>query len=209
MSIEITVGDLHIVGSPRTDARLEVVRRAPTEAGLKRIPVDIEETDSDVRVRAVQANGNTEAAFRTDVTLHVPHSARLGPIRVLEGRVTLSMLHGAVDLAVRRGPIYASDLSGMVRLETEIGHVTVDKARLVPGGLLRLRTFNGDVKLSLAERPANARLLALALNGTITSDIPLNMKDQWGPRSGEATIGTGEPVISVDVVTGRIEIRSP
>jgi DUF4097 and DUF4098 domain-containing protein YvlB len=160
-------------------------------------------------VRAVQSDGGTDPAFRTDVTLHVPRDAKLGPIHVLEGRVTLTSLHGSIALDIRRGPITATDISGVVRLETEIGDLIVAKAKLSDAGLLRLRTFNGDVKLTLAERPAHARILALALNGTIASDIPLNMKDKWGPRSGEATLGRGEPVISLDVVTGRIEIRSP
>jgi DUF4097 and DUF4098 domain-containing protein YvlB len=209
LTLDITIGDLSIVGSSRPDAHIEIVRRAPTAAGLARIPVTFEETPGEVRVRAVQDNGGTDPAFRTDVTLHVPRNARLGPIHVLEGRVTVNALHGSIALDVRRGPINAADISGAVRLETEIGHVTVDKARLSDDGVLRLRTFNGDVKLTLAERPVNARILALALNGTIASDIPLTMKDQWGPRSGEATLGRGEPVISLDVVTGRIEIRSP
>ena len=72
---------------------------------------------------------------------------------------------------------------------------------------MRLRTFNGDVRLTFAEVPADARVMALALNGTISSDIPLTMKDTWGPRWGEATLGKGEPVVSIDVITGRIEIR--
>ena len=65
------------------------------------------------------------------------------------------------------------------------------------------------MRITLAERPADARILALALNGHIRSDIPLTMKDTWGPRWGEATLGKGEPVISLDVVTGTIEIKSP
>ena len=111
--------------------------------------------------------------------------------------------------AVRRGPINGSNVSGSLRLETEIGNVVLSNARLSRDGLLRLRTFNGDVRLSLAERPPDARILALALNGTIKSEIPLASKDTWGPRWGEATLGKGEPVISLDVVTGTIEIRSP
>ena len=74
---------------------------------------------------------------------------------------------------------------------------------------MRLRSFNGDVRLSLAARPANARILALALNGHVTSDIPLTRRETWGPRWAEATLGKGEPVISLDVVTGLIEIKSP
>jgi hypothetical protein len=69
--------------------------------------------------------------------------------------------------------------------------------------------FNGDLRLRFSERPADARLMALALNGSITSTIKLTMKDGWGPRWGEATLGSGEPVISLDVVTGTIAIRSP
>ena len=209
LTLDITIGDLAIVGSSRSDAQIEIVRRAPTEAGLARIPVTFHESEGELRVRALQDNGDTNAAFRTDVTLRVPRDARLGPIHVLEGRITLTSLHGSIALDVRRGAINATDMSGAVRLETEIGDLTVDKARLSDDGVLRLRTFNGDVKLTLAERPAHGRILALALNGTIASDIPLNMKDQWGPRSGEATLGRGEPVISLDVVTGTIEIRSP
>jgi DUF4097 and DUF4098 domain-containing protein YvlB len=81
--------------------------------------------------------------------------------------------------------------------------------RLVPDGLLRLRTFNGDVRLTLAERPTDARVLALALNGSIESNLTLTMKDTWGPRWGEATLGKGEPVISIDVITGTIDIKVP
>jgi hypothetical protein len=74
---------------------------------------------------------------------------------------------------------------------------------------LRLRAFNGDVRLTLAERPADARIMALALNGHVKSEIPLKHRDTWGPRWGEATLGKGEPVISLDVVTGTVEIKSP
>ena len=39
----------------------------------------------------------------------------------------------------------------------------------------------------LAERPADARILALALNGSIASEIPLTMKETWGPRWGDVS----------------------
>jgi hypothetical protein len=209
LSLEITIGTVAIVGSARTDAQIEIVRRAPKDVDLARIPVTVEESDREVRVQAVQADGQTDPELRTDVTLRVPHTARLGPIRIVEGRATLSSLHGSITLTLRRGPIEASDVSGAIRLESEIGSLAVNRARLSADGVLRLRTFNGDIKLTLVERPADARILAVALNGSIASDIPLNMKDKWGPRSGEVTLGRGEPVISLDVVTGRIELRSP
>jgi hypothetical protein len=51
--------------------------------------------------------------------------------------------------------------------------------------------------------------MALVLDGTIKSQIPLHLRDSWGPRWGETTLGKGEPVISLDVVTGDIDIRTP
>ena len=72
--------------------------------------------------------------------------------------------------------------------------------------MMRLRVFNGPLRVRFARAPANARILAVTFNGTITSDIPLTKKDQFGPRFGETTIGDGDPVMSIDVVTGDIAI---
>jgi DUF4097 and DUF4098 domain-containing protein YvlB len=209
LSIDITIGAVHIEGSTRADAEIEIVRRTPTEAGMARIPVAFAETDTDVRVSALQAEDGADPAYRSEITVRVPHGAQLPSVHLLEGRVTLRGLHGTIGADVRRGSITASDISGTVRLESGIGDITIERGRLSPAGLLRLRTFNGNIRLTLVERPIDARVMALALNGTIASDIPLAMKSTWGPRWGEATLGRGEPVISLDVVNGRIEIRAP
>jgi hypothetical protein len=209
LSVDITIGSVRVEGSSRTDALIEIVRHAPNDAALSRLPVEIVEEEHDVRLRVLQPDGGTDPALRADVTLKVPQTALLRSIRILEGKLTLQALTGAVTADVRRGPIEAVDLAGTVRLETGIGSVTANRMRLAPDGLLRLRAFNGNVLLSLAARPPDARILALALNGTIASDIPLTRKDTWGPRWSEATLGKGEPVISIDVVTGRIEIKVP
>jgi hypothetical protein len=209
ISVDVTIGHVRVEGETRTDAQIDIVRTAPTKGDLARIPIDIAEGEREVRITALQVDGGTDPDLKTDVTLRVPRQALLTSIRVTEGRLTLSAFHGTVTADLRRGPIEANGISGTARLETGIGDVVASDARLSPGGLLRLRAFNGDVRLTLAERPADARIMALALNGTIRSEIPLNMRDTWGPRWGEATLGRGEPVISIDVVTGAIDIRAP
>ena len=208
ISLEITIGRVTIQGSNRADAQIEIVRHAPTAEGFARIPVEIVEDEAEVRVRGLQSDGATDPAYRTDVTLRVPELVLVRSVRIVEGHLELSSLSGSVTADIRRGSIEAAALQGTMRLETGIGNVIVSRARLSPNGLLRLRAFNGDVRLTFAEKPADARILALALNGTISSEIPLTMKDTWGPRWGEATLGKGEPVVSIDVITGRIEIRT-
>jgi hypothetical protein len=209
ITIEITIGEVQIEASDRQDALLEIVRHAPADTDFARIPITIDDSTPAIQVRAIQTDGTTEATLRTDITLKVPRGARVESVRVLEGKIAIAGLAGTIAADIRRGPIDAADIAGTVRLETGIGNILVRNARLTPGGLLRLRAFNGDVRLVLAEPPANARVLALALNGTIRSAIPLTTKDTWGPRWGEATLGSGEPVISIDVINGRIEIEVP
>ena len=209
LSIEITVGVVRIEGADRADAEIIVERHAPNAAQLARVPLAIDDTAARVMVRALQTENTTDPAIRADVTVRLPRAAAVDHVQVLEGRIAITGLSGRIGADIRRGPIEGKDLSGIVRLEAGIGSVTMTGARLSANGLLRLRAFNGDVRLSLAERPIDARILALALNGPIKSDIPLTTRDTWGPRWGEATLGKGEPVISIDVVTGTIEIKSP
>ena len=209
LSIEVTVGSVRIEGSDRTDAEITIERHAPAAAHFARLPIVIDDTPARAGVRVTQLDGGTDPALRTDVMVRVPRAAAIDRVQVLEGRISVDRFAGTLNADIRRGSIDGKDLSGTLRLESGIGSVVLTGARLSANGLLRLRAFNGDVRLTLAERPPDARIMALALNGTIKSDIPLTLRETWGPRWGETTIGKGEPVISLDVVTGTVEIRSP
>jgi DUF4097 and DUF4098 domain-containing protein YvlB len=209
LSIDVTIGTVRIDGWDKPAVEIVVERRAPAPAQLARLPVVIEDLPAKVSIRALQSDNTTDPALRADVTVRVPRTAVIERVQVLEGRIAIEGFSGALTADIRRGPIDGKTLSGTLRLEAGIGTVTLTDTRLSSNGLLRLRSFNGDVRLTLAERPADARIMALALNGHVTSDIPLTRRDTWGPRWGETTLGKGEPVISLDVVTGRIEIKSP
>jgi DUF4097 and DUF4098 domain-containing protein YvlB len=209
LSIEVTIGAVRITGWDQPGVELVVERRAPDKAQLARVPLVIEDTPTRVSVRALQTDNTTDPAVRADVAVRVPRNALIDRVQVLEGRIAIEGFNGTLTGDIRRGPIDGKNVSGTLRLEAGIGSVTVTDARLSENGLLRLRSFNGDVRLSLASRPVDARIMALALNGHVNSDIPLTRRESWGPRWAEATLGKGEPVISLDVVTGLIEIKSP
>ena len=209
LSIDVTIGSVRIDGWDRPEVEIVVERRAPTAAQLARLPIAIDDTPARVTVRALQTDNTTEPTLRAEVVVRVPRQAVIERVEVLEGRIDVDGFSGRLTAAIKRGPVEGKDVSGTLRLEAEIGAISLSNARLSPNGLLRLRTFNGDVKLSLAERPADARIMALALNGHIKSDIPLTRRETWGPRWAETTLGKGEPVISIDVVTGTVEIKSP
>lgn len=210
LGIAITVGSLRVTGEAgRRDVRVDITRHAPTTAALARMPIVVTESAGGPRLAVRQTADGADPALRTDVVVTAPLDAALEPLSVAEGRIDLRGLRGRVRATAARGPIAAEDVGGILRLDTTIGDVDVSRAVLDAGGLLRLRAFNGDVRLRLAAPLRDARVMALALNGTVTSAVPLTVKDGWGPRWGEATIGQPDRVVSIDVVTGAIRIDVP
>jgi len=208
--VDATIADVTIVGSNRPDVLVEIVRRAPTSADFARYPVVIDERAEGLHITVLQAASGDEpgrdANFKTEITIASPATAVFQAVRVFEGRIKLTNLKAAVDVDLRRGPVEATGLAGRIRLESGIGSVDVKDSELTRGGMMRLRVFNGALRVRFARVPASARILAVTFNGAITSDIPLTKKDRFGPRFGETTIGDGDPVMSMDVVTGDITI---
>jgi DUF4097 and DUF4098 domain-containing protein YvlB len=206
VTLQVTNGQIQVSGWDRSDLSLEIVRRAPDARALARIPPRIESSAGEVAIRILQPDGERDAALRSDVILRVPQAAELRDLSVFEGRMNIEGLNGQVSAHLERGDVLARNISGTIRVETGMGSIRFERATLSRDGLIRLRTFNGDIALELAAPPADARVLALSMGGAITSDLPLTRKDRWGPRWAEATIGSGEPLISLDVVNGNIAI---
>jgi hypothetical protein len=204
--IEATMAMLTVTGSNRPDVLVEIVRHAPSASALARYPAVIEQRSDGLHISVVQAADGRDADLKADITVRVPAGALVQAIRVFEGRVRVTNLKRACDVDLRRGPIEAVGLAGRIRLESGIGSVDVRDSELTPGGMMRLRVFNGPLRVRFARRPASARILAVTFNGAIASDIPLTTKDQFGPRFGETTLGAGDPVMSLDVVKGDISI---
>ena len=209
ISIDITEGAVEITGSTRRDVSVDIVRSGSHGADASRLPMTIEQTADGLHLSAVQPDEGKDPDLQTIVRIEAPENAIFKSIQVFEGRIHLENLHGTVSAEIMRGPIVADRVSGTLRCVGHVGDVTLTQARLTDGGLLRLRTFNGDVNLGLAETPPNGRVLAVTFRGALTSTLPLQMKDKFGPKFGEATLGRGQPVISIDVVYGDIHITAP
>ncbi len=204
--VDATIGEVTIAAAERADVRIDVERRAPARADFARFPVAIDGDTSGVRVAAMQNGDERDPNLRSTIAITAPTTAMFPSVRVFEGRVRLANVRSAADVAIRRGTIDAAGIGGRIRLESELGGIDVRDAEATSGGMLRLRVFNGPLHLRFARPPSNARILAVTLNGRLTSTIPLALKNQFGPRFGEATIGAGDPVVSLDVVKGDIDV---
>jgi len=205
--VDATVADVSISAWARAAVEVQIERRAEKGADLARIEPRFDDRPDALLISTRQADGPPDRALRASIVIRAPARAVFKSVQVVDGRILLDGLRGAVAVDLRQGSIEGTRLAGTIRLETGFGNVDLRQTELTPAGLVRLRAFNGNVTLGLASVPQHARILALTFNGAITSDIPLTMKDRFGPRFGEATLGSGEPVISLDAVYGDVAIR--
>ena len=204
--VDATIADVTITESNRPDVEITVERHAPTAAGLTRFPVTVDEGADGLHVSVIQVGDGRDPALKSTISIAAPTGAQLDAVRVFEGRVRLENVRTSCDVDLRRGAIEAAELAGRIRLEVGIGSLDIRDSELTAGGMMRLRVFNGPLRVRFPHPPADARILALTLNGSIKSDIPLAMKDRIGPRFGESTLGSGDPVLSLDVVKGDISV---
>jgi len=204
--IASTIGDITVTGANRTDVQVEAIREAPNAETLKQLEVQVDSRPQALEIKSVQPDDGKDPARRVTLRINLPKGAILERVELFEGTLRLAELDRQVTARVERGSIRAESLSGALRLETLSGDITLERTLLDPKGVLHCRVFNGDVKIQLAERPRDARILLLTLNGTITSAIPVTERAGFGPRFAEATLGSGAPVLSVDVIRGNISL---
>lgn len=206
LDIRVTVGEIEIKATDRADIVIDVEREAPDAEGLARIPLDIADTEEALVVNVTQRDGGTLATLRARIVVQVPLVTVFKQVTVFEGKLVVDGLKGAIQGRIERGPIRASRLAGIVRLETVAGDLLLEHSELRSDGLLRLRTFNGAIRIGLVAPPRDARVLLLTLNGAIASDLALSERAGFGPRFREGTFGTAQPLLSADAVRGDITL---
>ncbi len=206
--IHVDVGSVRVTGSTRPDVVVRIERRATGTAGLDALQERVDVTDAGLNISVTSRDRPHDAALTAAVHVELPAGQPLDNIELFEGAVHVAGLTGPVRATVTRGTIEASEVSGRLRLETSMGTIAVRHSRATLTNPIRLRTFNGDIDLVLPAAVPNARILALALNGTVTSEVPLTERTVVGPRFREATRGSGDPVVSLDAVNGSIRIAS-
>lgn len=206
LAIDLTMGDVRVVAEDRADIRLVVTREAPSRAALDLVPAAIADTDELVALDGRQPDDGRDRRVRTSVSARVPRALVLRRISVYEGDVRVEGVAGGTDVRVERGSVTVAGLEGRVRIETVVGDVTAERISTVALASLHARVFNGDVRLGLAARPANLRLLLLTLHGRIDSALPVTERAAFGPTFAEGTFGSGTPVASVDVVRGDVTV---
>jgi DUF4097 and DUF4098 domain-containing protein YvlB len=140
-----------------------------------------------------------------DYEVKVPRGLRF------EGRT----VNGDVDARDLAGPTLAKTVNGSIDLSTSDAaeaetvngsiHVSMGAARWSDG--LRFRTVNGRIDI-LLPADTGAQVHCSTVNGDISTDLPLEVRGKFGPRSVRGTIGGGGGDLDLETVNGGIRLRT-
>ena len=178
-----------------TGARIDVSVPADTSVDVvtSNGPLELRGTERAAALRTSNAPVKVER-FKGDL------SAQTG-----NAPVTVETLHGSADLKTSNGPVEIDDGHGRFDAKTINGPIRFGGS-MEPGGLNRLVTSNGNIKVKLEPNPS-LKLDASTVNGMVRCDSPGFVASVNTFRKLEGTVGEGEAELVAKTVNGLVTIR--
>ncbi len=210
VKLENINGDIDITAWDKPEVALVAEKRARDDDGLKRIEIEIDAQPDRlaIKTRYVKKSswffGNwNEGSVR--YSLRVPAGARLDKIDAVNSGITVSGVHGSVNLESVNGGIRASGLRNDARLESVNGSLRADFDSLASVQHVKLESVNGRAEVTIP-RGASASIKTSSVNGGTKIDQPIKLSHS-GRHDLSGDIGTGGPQITLETVNGSIAVR--
>lgn len=206
VSLDNINGDVEITGWNRNEVQIDALKSARDQQRLDDTQIEVNGSGSSVEIETKYARhfmNNNPASVH--YTLHVPQSARIDNVKLVNGSLNLQKLSGEVNADLVNGKLHASDLEGSADLATVNGTVEANYTSLNNVKEIELKSVNGTIDLLLPQS-ANANVSASNVNGGITTDFPLTVQGHFGAKSMSGTLGSGGIKIELNNVNGSIHI---
>ena len=207
VSLHNVNGAVHVTAWDRNEVKVDAIKKARTEAGLKEAQIVVDAKPDAVEINTKYPEHGSHDGATVEYTLSVPRQAALDKISTVNGAVDLAGLAGEVKASSVNGAVQARQLTGDTKLSTVNGRIEADFERLTAKAV-SLKTVNGGITITL---PANAgaQLDASTVHGGVNSDFDLPVRHVgFAPGSHlETTIGGGGTAIHLSTVNGGITLR--
>ena len=210
VSVDNVNGDITITGWDKAEVSLEAEKSAKDDEDLKRIELVIEAKPDRLEIKTKYAKksgwslfGNNSGSVR--YKLMVPAGVRLDKIDSVNSDITVTDVHGPVNLDTVNGRVRATGLMADARLDSVNGNLSAGFVSLDKVDKVKLDSVNGRAEVILP-KGASARIDADSVNGGVSVDQAIKL-GKTGHHSLKGEIGSGGPLISLDTVNGSIAIR--
>ncbi len=206
VSLDNINGPVEITGWSRNEVQIDAVKTARDQQRLDEARIEVNAGSDSVEIKTQYPKGhNNNNPASVHYTLHVPQNARLDRIDLVNGALDVQKVTGEVTANLVNGKLRAQDLQGTADLATVNGSVDVTYTSLNNVHQVKLKSVNGSINLTLPPSP-NAEVNASAVNGSITTDFPLEVKGRFMSKSMSGRLGNGGVQIELSNVNGGIHI---
>jgi DUF4097 and DUF4098 domain-containing protein YvlB len=208
--LENVNGDIDITAWDKAEVSLVADKRARDDEELKRIEIEIDAQPDRLAIKTKYAKktgwffGNTHQGS-VRYKLMVPAGARLQKIDTVNSDITVTGVHGAVNLDTVNGSISASGLMADARLDSVNGSLRAEFVSLDKVQTVKLDSVNGRAEVTLP-KGASASIKTSSVNGSSSVDQAIKLSHS-GRHSLSGDIGSGGPRITLDTVNGSIAVR--
>lgn len=201
LSIQNGRGDITIDTWQRRVIGLTAVKTIEGDA----VAIDVTATADQVAISSRPPAGAPPSRTKIDYQLRVPADTDLRLIETARGRVRIAGIVGRAVVHVDNGPVRISNFAGTLDATATNGDVDATLARATSDDSIKLETFNGDIRLHLPDSAA-PHFEIRALNGTVSSQLPLKVESLYGPQIAHSEGAAGGPFVSLVAITGDIRI---
>ena len=208
ISLSNVNGPIEILAWDKAEVSIEAIKEASDEDAIKHIQIKVDSTPGQLVIKTEHdTSWKFWDRFNASVryTLHVPTGTRLDKINTVNANITVTGVHGSVNLDTVNGSIHASGLRGNARLDSVNGNLSalfdsVEKVQSV-----KLESVNGRAEITLP-KGASATINTRSVNGSTHVDQAIKL-DKSGRLGVSGQIGTGGPSIRLETVNGRISVH--
>lgn len=212
LSLDNINGDVIIEAWNRDEVEISAVKRASSQEDLDDLQIEVDASADRLRIETrFRRQGRERTKERrsgsVDYTLHVPRTARLADIDLVNGDLTIHAISGDIEASLVNGNIEAADLSGDVELSTVNGTLSASFAHLAAGQEVDLSSVNGSLEVQVP-RDGSADIEASTVHGRIRSELGFEVKKgEYVGSSMRGKLGSGGASVELDNVNGSITVR--
>ena len=205
LTIDNSRGDIRIVTWSRGRVALKAEKTGSSKDDMDLVPIAIDARDDAIHVTSVFPVYAPELDVRVDYRLRVPESIELRRLRCVRGEVEVSHARGLARIDVQNGDIKVKKFAGVLEATTLVGGIEAELIRLTPDDFVKLEAFSGDISLTVPKR-TKAHWVVRSMNGAIESEIPFEIRGQFGPEVVHEPSGVDAPIVRAESVMGNIRI---
>lgn len=140
-------------------------------------------------------------------TILLPREAHLRRVATVNGNIRIEGIRGSIEAATVNGEIELLKVGGDISTEAVNGETRVDVAPEASLKRIAVKTFNGDIRVTLPEA-VSADFLLQTMHGEIEADpsFPLAVTKipLIGGKKATGKIGDGDASVKIETVNGTI-----